>query len=154
MKTIIFTLATSLLFLQSCADRSAGGDNQLQDSVVADKGHSHDTESQAIELNNGEKWVVDSNMMIHLRQMETDVSSFTGTSQEDFQSLAEKLTTTIDTLTSNCTMTGKAHDELHKWLLPYIDLVDELYESESEAVSKAKYAEIKAAYVQFNEFFQ
>ena len=29
-------------------------------------------------------------------------------------------------------MKGKAHDELHKWLLPYIDLVKELSEAKDE----------------------
>lgn len=155
MKTIIFTLAISAIFLPGCSNSGKSGSEQPNDSTEVEEAvHQHGTESQAIVLNNGVKWVVDSNMMVHLRQMESDVANFKGSGQEDYQALAETLSNTIDTLTSNCTMKGQAHDELHKWLLPYIDLVDSLYEAETVAESQAGYAEIKSAFVIFNEYFQ
>ena len=97
-----------------------------QPEIAEHNDHNHDDESEAIELNNGEKWQVDANMLTHIRNMENDVVSFAKVEQKDYKSLSEKLQSNIDLLTSNCTMKGKAHDELHKWLLPYIDLVKEL----------------------------
>lgn len=153
MKSIIMSFASMLLFLLGCADSANKTDETVKDSMV-EGAHKHDEESTVIELNNGEKWLVDSNMMIHFRKMESDVAALSSPSQEAYQILAENLTITIDTLTSNCTMKGKAHDELHKWLLPFIDLVDEFGEASTAEESREKYNAIKSAFVAFNEYFQ
>jgi hypothetical protein len=85
--------------------------------TVTHEEHQHNAEIQTIELNNGEKWKVDANMITHIRNMENDVISFAKVEQKDYKSLSEKLQSNIDLLTSNCTMKGKAHDELHKWVI-------------------------------------
>jgi hypothetical protein len=110
--------------------------------------HHHD-EHEAIVLNNGEKWKVDDNMMEHIRNMEKDVTAFAGNSDKDYAQLATKLKTNLDLLTSNCTMKGQAHDELHKWLVPYIELVDTLEKNQSEAEFKA----IQDSFETFNQYF-
>jgi hypothetical protein len=109
---------------------------------------------QTIELNNGEKWKVDANMITHIRNMENDVISFAKVEQKDYKSLAEKLQSNIDLLTSNCTMKGKAHDELHKWLLPYIDLVKELSEAKDETEAEKQFQNIQTSFTTFNQYFQ
>jgi hypothetical protein len=68
--------------------------------------------------------------------------------------LAESLAKKLDLLTSDCTMKGQAHDELHKWLLPFIDLVDVFSKSETEQVAQDNLQEIKASFVEFNKYFQ
>ena len=65
--------------------------------------------------------------------MESDVKSFSETKHNDFKEFhqhAENLQKNINLLTSNCTMSGEAHDELHKWLIPYMELVNKLSEAE------------------------
>jgi hypothetical protein len=44
---------------------------------------------QNIELNNGEKWEVDANMITHIRNMENDVISFAKVEQKDYKSLGQ-----------------------------------------------------------------
>ena len=56
----------------------------------------------------------------------------------------------LDLLTSNCTMKGQAHDELHKWLLPYLDLVTDF----SKDKSAEQFAEIQNAFTTFNQYFE
>jgi hypothetical protein len=51
-------------------------------------------------------------------------------------------------------MEGKAHDELHKWLLPYIDLVDKLNKSKNSDEALRTFEEIKASYKTFNIYFE
>jgi hypothetical protein len=118
--------------------------------------HQH-SESDSIELNNGAKWKVVSEMMAHIRNMESDINLFSKTKQtelKDFTQLAASLQKNIDLLTSNCTMEGKAHDELHKWLLPYIDLVDKLNKSKSNDEALRIFEEIKTSYKTFNLYFE
>ena len=119
------TLFAISLFLFSCGNTSNEKSKEETETITHEE-HQHDEESEVIELNNGEKWKVDANMITHIRNMENDVNSFAKVEQKDYKSLSEKLQSNIDLLTSNCTMKGKAHDELHKWLLPYIDMVKEL----------------------------
>ncbi|MBK7529008.1 MAG: hypothetical protein IPI59_16070 [Sphingobacteriales bacterium] len=128
--------------------------NQIIKQVAEQNNHHHDDESEAIELNNGEKWKVDANMITHIRNMENDINHFANVEQKDFKSLAEKLQSNIDLLTSNCTMKGKAHDELHKWLLPYIDMVKELSEAKNETEASEQFKNIQTSFSTFNQYFQ
>ncbi len=115
--------------------------------------HHHD-EVTAIELNNGEKWSVDKDMMVHIRNMEKEVVAFGKNTEKDYAVLSKKLLANIELLTSNCTMTGKAHDELHKWLLPYIDLVGELEAAENEVKAVEFFKEVEHSFHAFNKYFK
>jgi hypothetical protein len=140
-KTVIIAPLISL-FLFSCSNTTSQKENQ------------HNTETQVIELNNGEKWKVDDNMLVHIRNMENDVQEFATAGQKNYRLLADKLQKNIDLLTSDCTMKGKAHDELHKWLLPYIDLVKELSETEDQAEAAKQFQNIQTSFKTFNQYFQ
>ncbi len=147
---IITTLALSLA-LFSC--NNAEKKKTVSETETQLEGEHHHDESTEIELNNGQKWKVVDEMMEHIRNMEKDVVSFNGSSLNDYQTLSLKLEKNIELLTSNCTMTGKAHDELHKWLLPYIDLVDELSNTKNKKESAEKYTELKESFKTFNLYF-
>ena len=153
MNKLILTFAVGSLLLYSCGNSSNEKLNN-QTEVAQHNDHHHDHESEAIELNNGEKWTVDANMLTHIRTMENDVISFAKVEQKDYKVLSEKLQASIDLLTSNCTMTGQAHDELHKWLLPYMDLVEELSEAEDKIEAEKQFQEIQTSITTFNHYFQ
>lgn len=153
MKKIIILIPVISLFLFSCGNTSKEKPKE-QTETVTHKEHQHDEESEIIELNNGEKWKVDANMLVHIRNMENDVISFDKVEQKDYKSLGEKLQSNIDLLTSNCTMKGKAHDEMHKWLLPYIDLVKELSEAKNETEAEKQFQNIQTSFTTFNQYFQ
>ncbi|MBU2018993.1 MAG: hypothetical protein KJ941_05040, partial [Bacteroidetes bacterium] len=139
--------------LFSCSNTS-NEESKEQTEISTHKEHHHDEESEAIELNNGKKWKVDANMITSIRNMENDIISFSNDEQKDYKSLAQKLQRNIDLLTSSCTMTGKAHDELHKWLLPYIDLVYELSKTTNETQALKQFENIQTSISTFNQYFQ
>ena len=153
MKKITILIPVLSLFLFSCGNTS-NEKSKEQTETVTHKEHQHNAEIQTIELNNGEKWKVDANMITHIRNMENDVISFGKVEQKDYKSLSKKLQSNIDLLTSNCTMKGKAHDELHKWLLPYIDLVKELSEANNETEAEKQFENIQNSFTTFNQYFQ
>ena len=115
--------------------------------------HSHDHDDSII-LDNGEKWKVVDEMLAHIRNMEADIVSFSGNEQKNYASLAVKLEDNIALLTSNCTMKGKAHDELHKWLLTYINLVDDLSNSADDEEASKHYSELQESFRTFNTYFK
>ena len=145
LKIKIAFLATVVLLIFSCNTKS----KEEKATKIKTEEHQH-SESETIQLNNGEKWKVDDNMMIHIRNMEKDVVHFDQEKSTNYSLLANKLKTNIDILTSNCTMKGQAHDELHKWLVPYIELVD----SFSKEKSANQFTEIQNSFLTFNQYFQ
>ena len=153
MNKLILTFVIGSLLLYSCGN-SINEKLNNQTEVAEQNEHHHDDESEAIELNSGEKWKVDTDMLTHIRDMEKDVVLFAKSEKKDSKLLGVKLQANVDLLTSNCTMKGKAHDELHKWLLPYIDLVKELSEAKDETEALKQYENIKNSFKTFNQYFQ
>jgi hypothetical protein len=150
MKKLIISISVFSLLLFSCTNNVEKAENKVE--TETEEMHQHETTK--IELNKGEKWAVDSNMIVFIREMENDIKTFTNADKKDYKALATILKENIDKLTSNCTMKGKAHDELHKWLLPFIDMVTELSEAKDVAESKDMYIQIQKSFVTFNTYFQ
>lgn len=149
----IITISVISIILFSC--NTAPTESTIEESEIEKYDeHEHNEEKEVIVLNKGEKWEVDKDMMTHIQNMEKDFLAFTETKQKDYKSLAKKLQTNLDLLTSNCTMEGQAHDELHKWLLPYIDLVDELSEVKNEKEGAGAVKKIQESFNTFNTYFQ
>lgn len=115
--------------------------------------HEHD-ETKDIVLDNGEKWVVDAEMMIHIRNMEKDIEAFKTSEEKNYNVLASQLESNIELLTSNCTMEGQAHDELHKWLIPYIETVEAFSESTKDNGAAEQLEYIEKYFMTFNQYFK
>ncbi|MCP4120279.1 MAG: hypothetical protein GY751_00825 [Bacteroidetes bacterium] len=109
---------------------------------------------KSLVLNDGEKWVVNPEMMVHLRNAEQAVDTYYTEGSAGHQALAGELQENINLLISSCTMKGKAHDELHKWLLPYIKLVKALSKSEETAEASVLVEKIRDSFLEFNHYFE
>ena len=153
MKTKILPLIAGTFILFSCGNATNDKTSVQTDSTVHEQ-HHEAAVSSALELNNGEKWAVNTEMMVHVLSMENELNSFAGTGLSDYQGLAAKLQQYNDQIISSCTMKDKAHEELHKWLLPYIDSVKELSEAKDETTASAQLLKVKKSCAQFNEYFQ
>lgn len=107
-----------------------------------------------IHLNDGAKWVVVPKMMESIRAMEIEINNFNGTRLQEYKDHSKNISELLDELTSNCTMKGDAHDELHKWLLPFIELNEELTKSTSVEMAINLVRKQKVAIQLFNIYFQ
>ncbi len=151
MITAIVFIAAAIGCSDSAKKENSDSANNLSHTIAATE------EIDSIELNNGSKWKIAEGMINYIRNMESDVKLFSETNNKnlnDLLNLGSGLQKNINLLTSNCTMTGKAHDELHKWLLPYIDLVDKLNKSKDSIEAKATFIEIENAFIVFNKYFE
>jgi hypothetical protein len=115
--------------------------------------HSHATAEESLVLNDGKKWVVDDAMLTHIRNMEQDIAAFSGNQVADYHALAGSLQDNLNALTAGCTMTGLAHDELHKWLLPHMELVKNLSKADSPKNAEKYLGDIKRSMETFNQYF-
>jgi hypothetical protein len=139
------------LFLLSCINTTS----EKKETMISEaETHQHESPIETLVLNNGQKWKVDDNMMIYIQNMEADITSFTSNSQKEYQMLADKLQKNVNLLTSNCTMSGMAHDELHKWLVPYIKELNALSESETEAEAGKAFVSLQESFITFNQYFK
>lgn len=89
----------------------------------------NDVSHANIELNDGEKWKVDKAMLEYIVAMEVAVNDFEP--DGDINKLKGILQDNLKGVTSNCTMEGKAHAELHKWLIPLMESTDDVDDKES-----------------------
>ncbi len=150
MKILYFTFS-ALIVLSSCtSDKEEEVKHQTEQEAITETiSLPHD-----IELINGEKWKVDEGMMIIVQQIANEVQSFQGNTIEEYQTYSKTLSNLIDELTSNCTMKGQAHDELHKWLVPFIDLSKDLKKSTDIAELTKIDGELKSEIVVFGDYFE
>jgi hypothetical protein len=107
-----------------------------------------------IELNKGDKWIVIPSMKKYITSMEEEINNFNGNELNDYKILSKKLQENINLLTSNCTMSGKAHDELHKWLVPFIQKTNDFSKAKSTTEAEKIYNELKKSFEEFNYYFK
>lgn len=142
MKAILASIFLILL-INSCTNQS--------DSKENTESNKH---TYRLELVNNEKWKVNKEMMVHIENMESDIEAVSKQTSPNFKELGSNLDENIGLLTSNCTMTGKAHDELHKWLLPFIDLVKDLNAVDSKEDQMQSFKAIQESMNEFNMYFK
>ena len=79
------------------------------------------------------------------------VDAFIADGQSDYKRLAEQVKDQNTQLIKSCTMDGKSHDELHKWLHPHLDLVKRLETDSSSAPQIVK--QLQDSYRTYHRYF-
>ena len=156
MKTNLFLYPLISVQFFSCAGSGTAEPVAEKDSVIVET--IEVTNEDDIQLNNGAKWKVDEKMMSFIMKIEEDATGFSKDAKtksvEVYNQLASSISTNLDSLTSNCTMSGQAHDELHKWLLPFLDLSEEFSASSAVEKSDSLYNQILNSLGEFHEYFE
>lgn len=116
--------------------------------------HSAEGNQAKLELNEGKKWVVAEPMMAHIRTLEQEVRDFERTPGGDETVLARKIQEDLGRLVTNCSMEGKAHDQLHKWLMPLLGVSAEYAQATDARVQAEKLQEIKKSLQVFHSYFE
>ncbi len=111
-----------------------------------------DEELSDLSLNNGKKWQMDEHTRKSFLSMEKLFSDIdvNNLSKENLKKYGSDLRADINTLIQGCEMQGDAHDQLHTFLMPYIDIVDHLSENGEieEAIKIQRYLKT------YKEFFE
>ncbi|MBK9563646.1 MAG: hypothetical protein IPO37_00105 [Saprospiraceae bacterium] len=115
----------------------------------------HDLNSPAtIELNDGARWLVNAEMKPFITESESILNTYISNGSADFKTLAKELTDKNSGLIKSCTMDGKSHDELHKWLHPHMALIESLQDAESDDAANKIISELKSSFEIYNQHFQ
>ena len=156
----IFALVFLGNALISCGDTPAV-QNSTENAESHDHGHDADPHHGLtadsdldIELINGEKWKVNEEMKPHVTQGHKALISYMESGGTDYKSLAEKIKEANKALISSCTMQGKSHDELHKWLYPHLEMVKNLEQAEDQKHAVEAIHELEHSYEEYYIYFQ
>lgn len=147
----VFLLALGTLVLASC--NKTAEKSTTTEEVVTHEEHQISENSDALTLNNNEKWVVNEEMKPHLLKGEQAVNSFIDSNSTDYAKLAEEVKEQNNQLIKSCTMDGESHDQLHNWLHPHLEITKKLAEETDAEKSKALVEELKASYKVYHEYF-
>ncbi len=114
------------------------------------------SDQEGIVLNDGKKWVVNPEMMTYIRTIEKAVEALAENKNptlEEHQKLSKLINENVSGLTSSCTMKGQAHDELHKWLLPFIGYANDYEDSQDKVSASKNLQKIEESFDIFNTYF-
>lgn len=110
-----------------------------------------------LDLNNGERWVVSPPMLVPIRRMQQRIARVVepgAGATVDHAVLADSLFVDLDALVAGCTMEGKAHAELHDWLMPHMQLVQELEGTKDSAQARSILQQLAASSSEFDRYFE
>lgn len=116
-KFIVFFI-TSLIFF-SCKNEVK---KSTQSNTIIEEVNPLDT--LPLRLNNGEKWIVNNATQIGVAKMDSILKSFNSNKDENYLGLGNNLSQQTSFIIKSCDMTGEAHDQLHVVLVP---MLDEIY---------------------------
>lgn len=151
MKRILsFAIISSVL--GSC-NSSPESQTRLQEPLPIEAG-AHDVAGAAIELNNGHRWIVNDEMKPFVSKGEELVSAYLQSGQTDYQQLARQIREQNSLLIKSCTMDGKSHEELHKWLHPHLAMVEELEQAEDDATAGKIISQLQKSYALYHQHFE
>ena len=148
-KLLVFGLSVMLLW--SCNNVTEKSTAHQETENHAE--HQHDEGSKAIELNNGEKWLVNEEMKPFVVKGEELLNTYIQEGKTDYKALAQQLKEQNDQLVKSCTMGGKGHDELHKWLHPHLEIIKAL-QNETDATKASEIVlRLQHSYQQYHQYF-
>lgn len=147
----IFLIFSAGLILTACNHVSGDTHNEATQETVTE--NSEADEDQPIALNNGEKWAVNDEMKPFIESGENYLNDYVAEGKEDNGELADQLKEENDELIKSCTMTGKSHDELHKWLHPHLELVKALKDADNKEDAEKIVGELKESFNTYHQYF-
>jgi hypothetical protein len=148
--TIILSFALEAILL-SCNNNTISEKEVQTETATHEK---HEESSEAIELNNGEKWKVNEEMKPYVTKGSELVNTFIQNKETDYKKLANQIKSENNQLIRSCTMDGKSHDELHKWLHPHLELVDKLEKTNDAKEADELIHQLQKSYQDYQNYFQ
>ena len=89
-----------------------------------------------LKLDNGKKWVVNNETHIGISKMDSVIKAFDDGDKKDYLKLGKDLSIQTSYIIRNCNMQGEAHDQLHVILVPMLNEISILKETNNKQENK------------------
>lgn len=147
LKTVLL-ISTLALSLTACRQPSAHPDAEAHEPS------SSAGQAAALQLDQGRKWAVPPPMMAYIRNLEKAVRDLESAPTKDHAALAAAIREQLAGLVTHCTLEGKAHDELHKWLMPFLALSEDYFKATDPRAQEKQFREVQRSLVVFDHYFE
>lgn len=130
-------------------------DEHQQEQPASQKTNEHEhAEGDVLQLNNGNLWEANLETTAGIDNMKLLIKSFSERdNMEAYATVKQNLEKEFGTIIAKCTMTGEAHNQLHKYLVPMKDLFDGLAASDLET-RKASLNKINTHLDTYTKYFK
>lgn len=155
MKKIILASLSVFLFI-ACQQNDKKVDAlSTNDSQLVEEPHHHATGTTPLYLNDGKPWGINEEMKPYIKKSEEILKTFSSNENDtDYESMSYVLQEQNNKLIKSCTMKGEAHDVLHEWLMPHLELTAALGKAESQEEADKIINELDHSFEDFNKFFK
>ena len=148
----ILIYITVLSFLISCKNTTEKEVEPKVDPIIEETVHT--SEGDKVLLDNGNLWEANEDTTIGINKMINRLSSFTENENiASYLTLKEGLEADFTELFQKCTMKGEAHNQLHNYLLPMIDLFEGIASFEI-TTRKKNFNELKTHLESYTSYFK
>jgi len=146
-----------ILSISSCNSKSANQEvDHIATTETIKEGELKENEhgdSSPLQLNNGAKWEANAETTQGITNMIKLVSEFPATpSDQDYTNLQDKLVSELNLIFQRCTMTGDSHEQLHNYLLPLKNKIEDLDQSTQQESGKVV-EQIRTRLAQYDQYF-
>jgi hypothetical protein len=154
MKISLLVFGISVALFMACQNKSSQKDEVTTNNKEMEAVHSEDHSSDmSVHLNNGQKWTANAETTDGIKNMSAMVNEIGDANDKaDCMSLKGQLITEFDALIQKCTMTGEAHEQLHKYLIPLRKKFEALDATDGTGCGKA-IDDIRQHLDAFNNYF-
>ncbi len=143
----------SLILLISCKQNVEKKTVPVIEQQEIPSEESHKSIDGEVTLNNGELWQANPETTEGIIKMKERMNSFNDfEKKEAYANLKEGLETDFTELFQKCTMKGEAHNQLHNYLFPIIDLFDGVGSSDLETC-KSSFKELNNHLEEYSNYF-
>lgn len=151
---IFFIASAGMFVLSGCGTKQSNNSSvEKVSKAVNDEPVQYDPD-ETIELDNGQKWKVNEEMKPFVQEGKKILNEYIQNEDSDYTGLAAALSEQDNKLIESCTMEGKSHEELHKWLHPHLDIISDLESTKDTTQAKKLVEQLRASYVDFEKYFQ
>jgi flavorubredoxin len=141
MKRILF-ISAIFLVITSCSETTKEAKEENEETKV------EKMDAPEVQLNEGQLWEANMATIEGIKNLSVMVESF-DSSSENYETLQSNLRDEFGLIFKNCTMKGEAHEQLHNYLLPLMELFGELTGEASEKTL----GKIKEHLARFDSYF-
>ncbi|MCK4562526.1 MAG: hypothetical protein KAT78_06440 [Flavobacteriaceae bacterium] len=161
-KTSIITLLLSIVLI-SCGEikkedkiiePTVNETKHEEEKIVNEETQINNDWIQTIKLNDSQKWEANIETTKGVNAMLNQINESNPNTVQDYLDLANKLNSEKNTLVKECTMTGPSHDNLHIFLHPLIEKINQLLKTTSTTEGSETTKSIKENLEAYADYFK
>ncbi len=142
MKILKHLLLIAIISLISACNNSSESDKKQETEV---ENHAEEG-SNKLKMNGTEKWQANPETTEGINNMASLIDNYNANDQQNFAGLESELNTQFQLIFERCTMKGEAHNQLHNFLMPL--------KNKLENISEQNVSETRSYLYNYYDYFE